>query len=113
MPFVKVNCAAIPESLFERERFGHERVAFTGAHAARAGWFAQADRLPRRQRPQCASMAATCPLRLLARDRYPCQIGMPSIGRPIVRKRRIVATCSGVKRLSQISTSRKYARLAT
>ena len=27
MPFVKVNCAAIPESLFERERFGHERVA--------------------------------------------------------------------------------------
>ena len=43
-PFVKVNCAAIPETLFESELFGHERGAFTGAHAARAGWFEQADR---------------------------------------------------------------------
>ena len=42
-PFVKVNCAAIPESLFESELFGHERGAFTGAQAARAGWFEQAD----------------------------------------------------------------------
>ncbi|KOX56204.1 sigma-54-dependent Fis family transcriptional regulator [Methylobacterium fujisawaense] len=41
-PFVKVNCAAIPESLFESELFGHERGAFTGAVAARAGWFEQA-----------------------------------------------------------------------
>ena len=43
-PFIKVNCAAIPETLFESELFGHERGAFTGAHAARAGWFEQADR---------------------------------------------------------------------
>ncbi len=43
-PFVKVNCAAIPETLFESELFGHEKGAFTGAHAARAGWFEQADR---------------------------------------------------------------------
>ena len=42
-PFVKVNCAAIPESLFESELFGHERGAFTGAHDARAGWFERAD----------------------------------------------------------------------
>lgn len=41
-PFIKVNCAAIPESLFESELFGHERGAFTGAVAARAGWFEQA-----------------------------------------------------------------------
>lgn len=41
-PFIKVNCSAIPESLFESELFGHERGAFTGAHAARAGWFEQA-----------------------------------------------------------------------
>lgn len=41
-PFVKVNCAAIPESLFESELFGHERGAFTGAMAAREGWFEQA-----------------------------------------------------------------------
>jgi Nif-specific regulatory protein len=42
-PFVKMNCAAIPESLFESELFGHERGAFTGAQVARAGWFEQAD----------------------------------------------------------------------
>lgn len=42
-PFIKVNCAAIPESLFESELFGHERGAFTGAHSARPGWFEQAD----------------------------------------------------------------------
>ncbi len=43
-PFIKVNCAAIPDTLFESELFGHERGAFTGAMAARAGWFEQADR---------------------------------------------------------------------
>jgi Nif-specific regulatory protein len=43
-PFIKVNCAAIPDSLFESELFGHERGAFTGAMSARAGWFEQADR---------------------------------------------------------------------
>lgn len=41
-PFIKVNCAAIPESLFESELFGHEKGAFTGAVNARAGWFEQA-----------------------------------------------------------------------
>jgi Nif-specific regulatory protein len=42
-PFVKVNCAAVPESLFESEFFGHERGAFTGAVAAQPGRFEQAD----------------------------------------------------------------------
>lgn len=42
-PFIKVNCSAIPETLFESELFGHERGAFTGAVAARAGWFEQAE----------------------------------------------------------------------
>ena len=41
-PFVKVNCGAIPEGLFESELFGHEKGAFTGAHMARAGRFEQA-----------------------------------------------------------------------
>jgi len=41
-PFIKVNCSAIPESLFESELFGYERGAFTGASTARAGWFEQA-----------------------------------------------------------------------
>ncbi|MES2977568.1 MAG: sigma 54-interacting transcriptional regulator [Pseudomonadota bacterium] len=42
-PFIKVNCAAIPEMLFESELFGHEKGAFTGAASARPGWFEQAD----------------------------------------------------------------------
>ncbi|HUC43003.1 MAG TPA: sigma-54 dependent transcriptional regulator [Candidatus Sulfotelmatobacter sp.] len=42
-PLVTVNCAAIPESLFESELFGHLRGAFTGAHEARRGKFQQAD----------------------------------------------------------------------
>ncbi len=41
---VKINCAAIPESLFESELFGHERGAYTGAAEARKGKFELADR---------------------------------------------------------------------
>ncbi len=42
-PFVAVNCAAVPETLIESEMFGHERGAFSGATAQRAGCFEQAD----------------------------------------------------------------------
>ena len=42
-PFVKISCAAIPETLLESELFGHERGAFTGATAARPGKFELAD----------------------------------------------------------------------
>ena len=38
-PFIVVNCAAVPDSLVESELFGHERGAFTGAEASRAGKF--------------------------------------------------------------------------
>jgi len=41
-PMIKVNCAAIPETLLESELFGHERGAFTGAHAQRIGRFEEA-----------------------------------------------------------------------
>ncbi|HYV30219.1 MAG TPA: sigma-54 dependent transcriptional regulator, partial [Candidatus Binatia bacterium] len=41
-PLIKVNCAAIPETLLESELFGHERGAFTGAVAQRIGRFEQA-----------------------------------------------------------------------
>jgi len=41
-PFVKVNCAAIPDSLLESEMFGHEKGSFTGAVARRVGRFEMA-----------------------------------------------------------------------
>jgi DNA-binding NtrC family response regulator len=42
-PFIRVNCAALSESLLESELFGHERGAFTGAHKSREGRFELAD----------------------------------------------------------------------
>jgi two-component system NtrC family response regulator/two-component system response regulator HydG len=42
-PFIKVNCAALPESLLESELFGHEKGSFTGATSRREGRFELAD----------------------------------------------------------------------
>src|SRR5215467_13570912 len=43
-PFVKVNCAAIPQGLLEAELFGHEKGAFTGAHRRKPGQFEYANK---------------------------------------------------------------------
>ncbi len=43
MPFVKVDCGAIPPTLIESELFGHEKGAFTGATGRKPGHFALAD----------------------------------------------------------------------
>jgi DNA-binding NtrC family response regulator len=43
MPFIPINCSAIPENLLESELFGHLKGAFTGAIAAKKGLFAAAD----------------------------------------------------------------------
>ncbi len=42
-PFLRVNCGAIPSELVDSELFGHEKGSFTGAIAARQGWFERAD----------------------------------------------------------------------
>src|SRR5579871_6646830 len=42
-PFVKINCASIPENLMESELFGYEKGAFTGANTSKAGKFEAAD----------------------------------------------------------------------
>ena len=43
-PFIRVNCAALPDTLIESEFFGHEKGAFTGAHLKRIGRFERADK---------------------------------------------------------------------
>jgi two-component system response regulator FlrC len=42
-PFIAINCAAIPDNMLEATLFGHEKGSFTGAIAAQAGKFEQAD----------------------------------------------------------------------
>lgn len=43
-PFIKVNCASLPETLIDSELFGHEKGSFTSAYAMRQGYFELADK---------------------------------------------------------------------
>ncbi|MCP4642505.1 MAG: AAA family ATPase, partial [bacterium] len=43
MPFIAINCAALPEQLLESEMFGHEKGSFTGADSEKMGLFEEAD----------------------------------------------------------------------
>ena len=43
-PFIAINCAAVPENMFETELFGHEKGAFTGSTSRKKGLFELADR---------------------------------------------------------------------
>lgn len=43
LPFIRVNCGAIPTELIDSELFGHEKGSFTGAAGQRRGWFERAD----------------------------------------------------------------------
>jgi len=58
-PFVVINCPAMDDQLWRSEMFGHERGAFTGAVAAKAGLFEMADKgtffLTKFRRPPCHS----------------------------------------------------------
>jgi transcriptional regulator with GAF, ATPase, and Fis domain len=42
-PFIRLDCASLPESMLESQLFGHEKGAFTGAHEQRVGYFEAAD----------------------------------------------------------------------
>ena len=84
MPLVKVNCAAIPETLLESELFGHVRGAFTGAPTNKKGKFALADGgidLPRRDRDDGAGAAGEAAARAAGARVRAARIGAEPEGR--------------------------------
>lgn len=96
-PFVAVNCAAIPEALLESELFGHERGAFTGAHARKQGllelaglgtlFLDEVHQLPRALQPKLLRALESRRVRRLgAVDEFPIECRIIAAGSPLLEQ---------------------------
>jgi len=94
-PLVRFNCAAIPGELAEAELFGHARGAFTGAQAARKGFFSEADGA------SSSTRSASCRQASRPSSCAPSRTGRSS---PSARARSTRSTCASWRR--PIATSR-------
>ena len=100
-PFVAINCAAIPEALLESELFGHERGAFTGAHARKQGllelagmgtlFLDEVHQLPGALQPKLLRALESRRVRRLgALEEFPIECRIIAAGNPLLEQ--VVAT---------------------
>jgi Nif-specific regulatory protein len=111
-PFIKVNCAALPDALIESELFGHEKGAFTGAVAQKKGRFelAEGGTLFLDEIGELSASTSTKPLRVLQEREYERLGGTQTIKADV---RLIVATNRDLEKALAAGTFREdlYYRL--